>query len=86
MKLTAKEQDAVKKVARELLSKLRREKIVLDWRKRQQSRAAVRLCIEETLEGLPGVYTQELYAEKCDLVYQHIYDSYYGPGSDLYAA
>jgi type I restriction enzyme R subunit len=86
MELTAKEKDEVKKVARELLSKLRREKIVLDWRKRQQSRAAVRLSIEEILEGLPEVYTQELYQRKCDLVYQHIYDSYYGPGQDLYAA
>jgi type I restriction enzyme R subunit len=86
MELTAKEKDEVKKVARELLSKLRREKIVLDWRKRQQSRAAVRLSIEEILEGLPEVYTQELYEKKCDLVYQHVYDSYYGPGQNLYAA
>ena len=54
--------------------------------KRQQSRAAVRLCMEEVLEGLPEVYTAELYQQKCDLVYQHIYDSYYGPGKDLYAA
>lgn len=86
MKLTGKEQEAVKKVARELLSKLRREKIVLDWRKRQQSRAAVRLCIEETLEGLPEAYTQDLYTQKCDMVYQHVYDSYYGPSQDVYAA
>lgn len=86
MKLKAKEKDEVKKVARELLSKLRREKIVLDWRKRQQSRAVVRLCVEEVLEALPEVYTPELYEKKCNLVYQHIYDSYYGPGKNLYAA
>ncbi|MFC1793770.1 type I restriction endonuclease subunit R [Planctomycetota bacterium] len=86
MKLTEADVQQVKKVAKELLAKLRREKIVLDWRKRQQSRAAVRLCMEEVLEGLPEVYTAELYQQKCDLVYQHIYDSYYGPGKDLYAA
>jgi len=84
--LTENETQQVKKVARELLATLKREKIVLDWRKRQQSRAAVRLCMEEVLEGLPEVYTSELYQQKCDLVYQHIYDSYYGPGKDLYAA
>ena len=86
MKLTKNETQQVKKVARELLATLKREKIVLDWRKRQQSRAAVRLCMEEVLEGLPQVYKAELYQQKCDLIYQHIYDSYYGPGKDLYAA
>lgn len=86
MDLTENETLQVKKVSRELLATLKREKIVLDWRKRQQSRAAVRLCMEEVLEGLPEVYTSELYQQKCDLVYQHIYDSYYGPGKDLYAA
>ena len=86
MDLTKNETQQVKKVARELLATLKREKIVLDWRKRQQSRAAVRLCMEEALEGLPQVYTAELYQQKCDLIYQHIYDSYYGPGKDLYAA
>ena len=86
MDLTKSEIQQVKKVARELLATLKREKIVLDWRKRQQSRAAVRLYMEEVLEGLPQVYTAELYQQKCDLIYQHIYDSYYGPGKDLYAA
>jgi hypothetical protein len=32
--------------ARALLETLKKEKLVLDWRKRQQSRSAVRLCIE----------------------------------------
>lgn len=86
MKLNEKEREQVKKVAKELLIKLKREKIVLDWRKRQQSRAAVRLCVEQVLDELPQTYTPELYQKKCDFVYQHIYDSYFGPGRDLYAA
>ncbi|MBA7602243.1 hypothetical protein ES703_09329 [subsurface metagenome] len=86
MKLTKTEVQQVKKVAKELLAKLKREKIVLDWRKRQQSRAAVRLCVEQVLDELPQTYTPELYQKKCDLIYQHIYDSYFGPGKDLYAA
>ncbi len=86
MKLNEKERQQVKRVAKELLAKLKREKIVLDWRKRQQSRAAVRLCVEQVLDELPQTYTPELYQKKCDLVYQHVYDSYFGPGRDLYAA
>ena len=37
----------VKKVAQKLLETLKEEMLVLDWRKRQQSRAAVRVSIEE---------------------------------------
>ena len=39
MSLTKNEAQQVKKVSRELLETLKKEKLVLDWRKRQQSRA-----------------------------------------------
>lgn len=75
----------VKKVARELLEKLKQEKCVLDWRKRQQSRAAVKVSIEELLdEGLPDVYTPEIFQRKVDAVYQHVYEAYQGAGQSLY--
>jgi len=66
---------------------LKNEKLVLDWRKRQQSRAAVRESIEVLLDiGLPlNSYTKELFQIKCDVVYQHIYDSYFGQGLSIYA-
>ena len=83
--LAKKEQNQVKKVARELLATLKREKLVLEWRSRQQSKADVRLTIEETLEKLPRAYSKELYGVKCDLVYAHIFDSYFGPESSIYA-
>lgn len=31
-------------------------------------------------------YNGDHYREKCDLVYQHIYDSYYGQGRSVYSA
>ena len=83
--LTEKEEQEVKKVARVLLLALKREKLVLDWRKRQQSRAAVKLAIEEMLDQLPQSYSPELYERKCRDVYQHVYDSYYGQGRSIYA-
>jgi type I restriction enzyme R subunit len=86
MELTGRERAEVKKVARELLSTLKREKFVLDWRKRQQTRAAVRVCIGKSLDRLPPVYSPDVYDRKCDVVYQHVFDSYFGEGRSVYAA
>jgi len=84
-KLSRKEREAVKAVARELLDTLKAERLILDWRKTQQSRAAVQLEIENLLDKLPSAYETGIYEQKCELVYQHIYDSYYGDGGSLYA-
>jgi len=85
-KLTKQQEIDVKRVVRRMLDALKREKLVIDWRKRQQSRQAVRLHIEQELDTLPEVYTPELYQEKCDIVYQHVYDSYFGEGKSIYAS
>jgi type I restriction enzyme, R subunit len=76
--ITAKEEKQVKAVAREMLATLKAKMLALDWRKRQQTRAAVRLCIEEWLDKLPPVYTTAIYEAKCEAVYQHVYDLYGG--------
>jgi type I restriction enzyme R subunit len=86
MKLTKKEEQQVKTVVKDLIQRLKTEKFVLDWRKRQQSRAAVRVCIEETLDQLPRAYTPEVFRQKCELTYQHVYDSYFGSGASIYQA
>lgn len=74
----------VKTVAEELLAILKRDKIVLDWRKEQATRAAVRVAVEETLDRLPEKFTRQLYAQKCDAVYQHVFDSYWDDGRSVY--
>lgn len=85
MKLSRKEQEEVKAVARDLLDTLKAERLVLDWRKRQQTRAAVQLQIEISLDkGLPKIYEPDVYHQKCLNIYQHIYDSYYGAGRSIY--
>ena len=83
--LTKAEEREVKKVAKELLQKLKAEKLVLDWKKRQATRAAVRFTIETVLDELPRAYSKELFDKKCDVVYQHVFDSYTGMGGGLYA-
>ncbi len=86
--LTPAERDEVKTAVRRLLETLKREKFALDWRKRAQSRSQVRITIEEILganDGLPGYYTLSLCMQKYEVVYQHIYDSYYGEGKSVYS-
>ncbi len=56
--LTKQEEIDVKKIARQLIGKIRQEKLVLDWRKRQQTRAGVMITIEKILDLLPPVYTR----------------------------
>jgi type I restriction enzyme R subunit len=85
MKLTKQEDAEVKKVAKSLLEKLTREKLVLDWRKQQTTRAMVFTTIKEILDQLPRAYSKDTYEAKCDLVYQHFYESYMGQGRSVYA-
>jgi type I restriction enzyme, R subunit len=84
LSLTDAEIKQVKGVARELLDTLKQKKLVIDWRKKQQARASVKLCIRDFLGRLPTTFTPTVRAEKMDLAFQHVYDSYYGDGKSLY--
>jgi type I restriction enzyme, R subunit len=76
--LSNQEEKEVKQIARELLATLKREKLVIDWKKRQQTRASVEIVIKDMLDKLPQSYSDEMYEIKCSEIYQHIYDSYTG--------
>ncbi|MXV78744.1 type I restriction endonuclease subunit R [Candidatus Poribacteria bacterium] len=83
--LTLIQREEVKTSARRLLDKLKRENLVLDWRKQQQLRAQAKHTVQTILdEGLPDCYTEELFGQKSDAVYQHVYDSYFGEGKSIY--
>jgi type I restriction enzyme R subunit len=87
IEMSKADREKVKATARQLLATLKAEKLVLDWRKRQQARAEVRVTIEKLLDhGLPKVYTPELFEQKTTAVFQHVYDAYYGAGRSVYAA
>jgi len=50
---------------------------VLGWRQKIQSRAKVRIAIEDALdEGLPRAYTPELYTTKCSRLFEHVYERF----------
>ena len=83
--LTRLEWDEVKDATKKLLETLKGENLVLDWRKQTQLRAQVKLAIQQILDPeLPDTYTPELFIQKCEVIYQHIYDSYYGDGKSIY--
>lgn len=83
--LNEKEKEQVKLAAQNLLEVLKRERLVLDWRKRQDTRAAVQNTINIILdESLPESYDASLYERKCLIVYQHVYESYFGGGKSIY--
>ena len=84
--LTDKETDVIKKICREMLAKLKTEKLVLDWRKRRTSRAGVRVAIEEMLDsGLPEKYTVDLFEQKCGALFQHLLEKYPQKDAGVYA-
>ncbi len=78
--LTKAEEAEVKKVCRELLATLKREKLVLDWREKQQAKAGVMQAMKIELRRLPSAYTLDIRAEKMARAYAHVYDRYTGAG------
>ncbi len=74
--LSADERAEVKKVARVLLDRLI-QLVVLDWRRRQGSRACVEYAIKDVPDtGLPRAYDKPLYEQKCSALFEHIYERY----------
>ena len=83
--LTGQQKEQVKSVVRELLATLKTEKLVLDWRNRQQAKAEVKQTIDTILDRLPMTYNRQLYKQKCEDVYQHVHESYAGEGRSIYS-
>ena len=78
------ERAEVKKVARELLDKLK-QLLVLNWRQKATARSQVKLAIEDLLDhGLPRAYSPDLYQQKCSAVFEHFYETYGDRGVSIY--
>ncbi|MDQ8192010.1 type I restriction endonuclease subunit R [Roseibacillus persicicus] len=83
--LDPSEAAAIKKVCKELLGKLKTELLVLAWRNKRTTRAAVRIEIEKMLDaGLPEKYTAELFEQKCGMLFQHVLEKYPDEGESIY--
>ncbi|GHU26209.1 hypothetical protein AGMMS50256_02890 [Betaproteobacteria bacterium] len=84
--LSAEERTEVKKVARELLARLK-SLLVLNWRQKSTARSQLKLTIEDTLDtGLPRAYSPELYKQKCSAVFEHVCESYPDRNAGVHAS
>ena len=83
--LSTAERDEVKKVARELLPKIR-QLVVLNWRQRTAARSQIKLAIEDTLDSLPAAYDRPIFAQKCVALFEHVFEHYPEPGLGVYEA
>ena len=81
--LSEKERNRVKELAKELTEKMQGI-LVIDWRKKQRTKARVKNMIEEVLDGLPDSYDDELWPKTCSDVYMHIFEKYPGQGHSAY--
>lgn len=83
VELSETERNKVKVLAKELLEKLKKI-LVIDWRKKQRTKARVHNAIEEVLDQLPDTYTDDIWPAACEHVYLHVYDKYAGEGMSVY--
>ncbi len=82
--LSKAEEAEAKRVCRELLETLKREKLILDWREKQQARAGVMQAIKLGFRQLPAPFTRDVREEKQARAYAHVYDHYFGAGQSVY--
>ncbi|MBT7409705.1 MAG: DUF3387 domain-containing protein [Methylococcales bacterium] len=73
--LSEAEKTQVKTIAKELLTRLK-SILVIDWKKKQRTKARVKSAIDEVLDNLPDVYDDGLWTKTSDDVYMHIFDKY----------
>ncbi|WP_322786535.1 type I restriction enzyme endonuclease domain-containing protein [Paraglaciecola arctica] len=62
-----KERNQVKEIAKEVTEKMQ-EILVLDWRKKQRTKARVKNMIEEVPDGLPESYDDDLWPKTCSAI------------------
>ena len=82
--LTTAERDQVKRVAKDLLTRLK-QLLVLNWRQKFAARSKLKLAIEDTLDTLPVAYDRPLFAQKCSALFDHVYESYPERNAGVYA-
>jgi type I restriction enzyme, R subunit len=75
-RLTKAEELEVKKIARHLLDRLKREKFILDWRLREVAKADVRETIRHEYDLLPPAYGREVWDDKVERTYRFVFEHF----------
>lgn len=83
-RLTDKELRTVRSTAQHLLAQIE-DILVLDWKKKEQSKAKLRLDIGAILGNeLPDAYERIIFDEKQRAIYDHVYSAYGNDGDSVY--
>ncbi|MGH2931061.1 MAG: type I restriction enzyme endonuclease domain-containing protein, partial [Solirubrobacteraceae bacterium] len=72
--LTDEERKQVKQVAHTLMQRIT-DRLVLDWRRKAETREAARVLVRDVLDDLPEAYDAETWQRKTDAVFNHIFAS-----------
>ena len=84
--LSTEERAEVKKVARDLLARVKLL-LVLNWRGKSSARSQLKLAIQDVLDGgLPRAYGKPFYEQKCAGIFEHVYETYPERDTNIYAA
>ncbi len=84
--LNKEEKEKVKEAAKRVLERLKTKELVMDWRLGEQNRARVKIAISDELDQLPNeAFPKDIFQKKCEELYSHVYDSYWGSGRSVYA-
>jgi type I restriction enzyme R subunit len=81
--LSEDERIQVKQVALKLMAHIT-DRLVLDWRRKAETREAARVLVRDVLDELPDAYDPETWQRKSDAVFNHIFASYYDDGGSVY--
>jgi type I restriction enzyme, R subunit len=77
------EREQVKAVARKLMAHIQ-DRLVLDWRRKAETREAARGLVKDVLDELPPAYDEETWNRKAGIVFDHIFASFYDDGGSVY--
>jgi type I restriction enzyme R subunit len=81
--LGGEEREQVKGVARKLMRHIQ-DRLVLDWRRKVETREAARGLVKDVLDELPAAYDEETWNRKAGIVFDHIFASFYDDGGSVY--
>jgi type I restriction enzyme R subunit len=81
--LSEGEREQVKAIARKLMHHIQ-DRLVLDWRRKVETREAARVLVKDVLGELPDVYDEEIWNRKVGVVFDHIFASFYDDGGNVY--
>jgi len=81
--LNEEDREDVKRVACKLMEHIQ-DRLVLDWRRKAETREAARALVKDILDELPDAYERQTWERKADAVFNHIFASYKDDGRSVY--